>query len=72
MRRLLAAQLSLIEWVVCALAVALPYLGLGVVWAILHGELFVGLAGPRLATSLLAAIASWPVQLVFPPLCGPG
>lgn len=48
------------------MAVALPYLGLGVVWAILHGELFVGLAGPRLATSLLAAIASWPVQLVFP------
>ncbi len=71
MRRLLAVQLTLIEWVVCAAAVTLPYLGLGVLWAIVHGELFVGLAGLRLATSLLAAIVSWPVLLVFPPWCGP-
>lgn len=72
MRRLLAFQLTLIEWVVCALAVALPYLGVGVLWAIVHGELFTGLQGVRLATSLLAAIVSWPVLLVFPPGCPPG
>jgi len=71
-QRLFAFELTLIEWVVCALAVALPYLGAGVVWAIVHGELFVGLQGLRLATSLLGAIVSWPVLLVFPPLCGPG
>lgn len=71
-QRLLSFELTLIEWLVLALAVVVPYLAVGVAWTIGHGDRFVGLDGVDLATSILGAIVSWPVLLVAPPVCVPG
>lgn len=60
--------MTLVQWIVLALFVAVPYAVIGVVWAISHGDRVVGLGGVELAASILGAVVSWPV-LLLPTVC---
>lgn len=70
LRRILRFELLLAEWALLAGLIAAPYLLAGLAWALIDSDRFAGLSGARAVISILAGIATWPVQLVFSSGCG--
>ncbi|OBJ70135.1 hypothetical protein [Mycobacterium sp. 1274756.6] len=71
LRSVLRFELRLVEWGLLAGLIAAPYLAAGLVWAVADSDRFAGLGGPEAVLSVLAGIATWPVQLAFAGGCGP-
>ncbi len=57
-------EMTIAEWVGTALIVGVPYLVVGVIWALTHTAHLAGSSGVDTVVSALAAIVSWPVLLV--------
>ncbi len=57
-------EMTIAEWFGTALIVGVPYLAVGVIWALTHTAHLAGSSGVDTVVSALAAIVSWPVLLV--------
>jgi hypothetical protein len=64
LRRILTYEMTIAEWIGTALMVAIPYLGIGIVWAATHAGHLRQTSGADTVISVLATVASWPVLLV--------
>lgn len=62
-RKVLAFEMTLAEWIGTAAMLAVPYLLVGMVWTVVSGDQL-GWHGPARILSILVSIASWPVLLV--------
>lgn len=71
-RKVLGFQMTIAEWIGTAIILAVPYLAIGVLWALTHADhLADHLAGMNrvdAVVSFLGSIASWPV-LLFTNVC---
>jgi apolipoprotein N-acyltransferase len=67
-RRLLSFQMTIAEWIGTAILLAVPYLVIGLIWALLHVEHLRGVHGVEFVVSFLGSVASWPV-LLLPNVC---
>lgn len=65
LRPVLDYQRSLRQWLFPAALLAIPYLILGLIWALTHTERLARLGGLDLVVSFLGSVALWPVALVF-------
>jgi hypothetical protein len=64
LRRIMSYQMTIAEWIGAALMVGLPYLALGLVWAVTQSGQLQHVHGVRWLVTFLASVASWPVLLV--------
>lgn len=62
-KKVLAFEMTIAEWIGTAAILAVPYLLVGMVWTVFAGDRL-GWHGPARILSILASIASWPVLLV--------
>lgn len=69
MRKLMAFEMTIAEWIGTALMLAAPYAVLGVVWTAVNYDRFEALHGIRLIGALIAGVLVWPV-LLLPGVCG--
>ena len=67
-RRILAYEMSLAEWIAVAVLLGTSYLLVGVLWSSTHTEHLASLRGADLVVSFLGSIVSWPV-LLFSNVC---
>ncbi|CRZ17563.1 hypothetical protein [Mycolicibacterium neworleansense] len=63
-KSLLDFRLSIRQLLYLAIVVGLPYLVIGMVWALAHSDHIVGLTGPDKVFSLLGEIVAWPVLII--------
>jgi hypothetical protein len=68
LQRLLSAQMTIAEWIGTGLLLGLPYVALGIAWAVANAGRFDGLHGIELALACLGAVLAWPV-LLLPSVC---
>ena len=68
LRKFLGFEMTVAEWIGTAILAAIPYLVIGVVWALTHTQQLSGLTGRDRAVSFLGSIVSWPV-LLFSNVC---
>ncbi len=66
-RRVLAFEMTIAEWIGTAAMLAIPYLVVGVVWTAFQSDHFESAGGGRIM-SILGSILSWPV-LVASTVC---
>jgi len=66
-RKVLAFEMTIAEWIGTALMLAVPYLVIGMVWTAIAGDQLGGQGHARIL-SILGSIVSWPVLLV-PAVC---
>ncbi len=62
-RKVLAFEMTIAEWIGTAAMLAVPYVLIGMVWTAVAGDQFGGHGAGRIL-SILASIVSWPVLLV--------
>ncbi len=62
-RRVLAFEMTIAEWIGTAIMLAVPYLLVGVVWTVIQRD-HIQLQGLDGAVSVLASVVSWPVLLI--------
>jgi hypothetical protein len=67
-RKFLGFEMTITEWLGTAVLGAIPYLVIGVIWALTHTQQLSGLTGIGRAVSVLGSIVSWPV-LLFSDVC---
>lgn len=67
-RRVLGFQMTIAEWIGTAIILAVPYLIIGMVWALTHTDHLDGMQGSDAVVSFLGSIVSWPV-LLFTNVC---
>lgn len=68
LRKFLALDLTIAEWIGVGILVSTPHLVLGVAWAAANTERFAGLSGIELAAAVVGSILAWPV-LLLPNVC---
>jgi hypothetical protein len=68
LRKLLAFEMTIAEWIGTAILALIPYLVVGVIWSATHTGQLDGLSGVDRAASFLGSILSWPV-LLFSDVC---
>ncbi len=68
LRAFLAFEMTIAEWIGTAVLAAIPYLVIGVIWALTHTSGSAGATGIDSAVSFLGSIVSWPV-LLFSDVC---
>jgi len=66
-RKVLAFEMTIAEWIGTALMLAVPYLVIGMVWTAIVGDQLGGQGHARIL-SILGSIVSWPALLV-PAVC---
>jgi hypothetical protein len=64
MRKVLSFEMTVAEWIGTAVILAVPYLAVGVVWALSTTDHLNGTAWVDRIVPILATIASWPALLV--------
>lgn len=62
-RKVLAFEMTIAEWIGTAAMLAVPYLLVGMAWTAIAGDQ-IGWHGPARILSILVSIVSWPVLLV--------
>lgn len=62
-RKVLAFEMTIAEWIGAAIILAIPYLVVGVVWTVLRVDHFPDAGGIRIVT-IVVSIVSWPTLLV--------
>ncbi len=62
-RKVLAFEMTIAEWIGTAAILAVPYLLVGMVWTAVAGDQF-GWHGYARIPSIVVSIVSWPVLLV--------
>jgi hypothetical protein len=62
-RKVLAFEMTIAEWIGTAAILAVPYVLVGMVWTAIAGDQL-GWDGPARILSILATIVSWPVLLI--------
>lgn len=67
-RKILAFQMTVAEWIGTAIILAVPYLLIGLVWSLTHTGHLQGMHGVHAVVSFLGSIVSWPV-LLFTNVC---
>ena len=67
-RKILAFQMTVAEWIGTAIILAVPYLLIGLVWSLSHTGQLQGMHGVDAVVSFLGSIVSWPV-LLFTDVC---
>lgn len=67
-RKFLGIELTIAEWLGTAILGAIPYLVIGVIWALTHTQQLSGLTGVDRTVSILGSIVGWPV-LLFSDVC---
>jgi hypothetical protein len=60
--------MTIAEWIGTAILAAVPYLVIGVIWAVTHADHLDGLGHTGRAASLVGSVVSWPV-LLFSDVC---
>jgi hypothetical protein len=68
LRKSLAFEMTIAEWIGTAILAAVPYLVIGVIWSATHSDHPAGLTGVDRAASFLGSVVSWPV-LLFSDVC---
>jgi hypothetical protein len=68
LRKLLAVEMTIAEWIGTAILAAVPYLVIGVIWAVTHADPLDGFGLTGRAVSLVGSVVSWPV-LLFSDVC---
>jgi len=68
LRKLLSFEMTIAEWIGTALLAGLPYLFIGIIWALTHTAHLRGTGTLDRTVSSLGAIVSWPV-LLFSTVC---
>lgn len=63
-KNLLDHRLSIRQLVYLAIVLGAPYLVIGMIWALTHGDHITGLTGLDKVFSLLGEIVAWPVLIV--------
>lgn len=64
LRKFLAFEMTIAEWVGTAVLAAIPYLVVGVIWSLTHASHLSGMTGVDRTVSFLGSIVSWPVLLI--------
>jgi apolipoprotein N-acyltransferase len=67
-RRLLKFEMTIAEWLGTAILLGVPYLVVGVIWALLHVDHLSGMHGVEFVVAFLGSVASWPA-LLLPNVC---
>lgn len=68
LRKFLAFEMTIAEWIGTAVLAAIPYLVIGVIWSATHSGNVGGLTAVDRTVSFLGSIVSWPV-LLFSDVC---
>ena len=68
LRKFFAFEMTIAEWIGTAILAAIPYLVIGVIWALTHTSHLNGVTGLDRTVSFLGSIVSWPVML-FSDVC---
>jgi hypothetical protein len=63
-RKILAHEMTIAEWIGTAIIIGIPYLVVGLIWSSTRIEDLDGLHGADFAVSFLGSIVSWPALLV--------
>jgi hypothetical protein len=63
-RKVMAFQMTIAEWIGTAIMLLVPYVAVGVVWALFHTEHFGGTGGGHRVVLILGTVASWPALLI--------
>ena len=64
LRKLMGFQMTIAEWIGTAVMLAVPYLAVGVMWALFHTEHLIAASGFHQAVLIVGTIASWPALLI--------
>ncbi|BBY79631.1 hypothetical protein H7I53_02815 [Mycolicibacterium pulveris] len=69
-RKVLAFEMTIAEWIGTAIMLAVPYLVVGAVWTAFHLDYInaINPAGVNRVIALLGSVATWPV-LLFSTVC---
>ena len=67
-RKFLGFEMTIAEWIGTAILAAIPYLIIGVIWAVTHSGELRGMHGMDRVVSILGSVVSWPV-LLFSDVC---
>jgi hypothetical protein len=67
-RKILGLEMTIAEWLGTAILAAIPYLVIGMIWALTHTQPLGGLTGIDPTMSVLGSIVGWPV-LLFSDVC---
>ncbi len=68
LRKFLAFEMTIAEWIGTAILALIPYLVIGVIWSATHTDGLGALSGVDRAASVLGSILGWPV-LLFSDVC---
>lgn len=68
LRRVLAFEMTIAEWIGTAILVLIPYLVIGVIWSLTHTGHLGAMSSIDRTVSFLGSIVSWPV-LLFSNVC---
>lgn len=68
LRRIWTYEMTIAEWIGSAVILAVPYLVVGIVWAVTHTGHLTGLSGVHRVVSFLAFVVFWPL-LVLTNMC---
>ena len=68
LRKFFGFEMAIAEWIGTAILVAVPYLVIGMIWALTHTNGLAGLTGTDRTASFLGSVVSWPV-LLFSDVC---
>jgi hypothetical protein len=64
LRKLMEVKLTIAEWIGTAVLLAVPYLAIGVVWALFHTEHLRAASGFHQVVLIAGTVASWPTLLI--------
>ena len=68
LQKLFDVEMTIAEWLGTVFILGVPYLALGVAWAVASADRFAGLHGVEWVLTFVAAVLSWPV-LWLPNVC---
>jgi hypothetical protein len=68
LRKFLAFEMTIAEWIGTGILALIPYFVIGVIWSLTHTEHLGAMSGVDRAVSFLGSIVSWPV-LLFSDVC---
>jgi hypothetical protein len=68
LRQLLNYEMTVAEWITCAVLLGIPYCIVGLIWSSTHTDHLRSMQGADLVVSFLGSIVSWPV-LLFSNVC---
>lgn len=63
-RTVMGFQMTIAEWIGTAVMLVVPYLLIGVVWALCHTDHFSSSGGVHRIVLILGTVASWPALLI--------